>query len=116
MFHRRKLDDEESLLGPRPLRPDIRTGDIPKSQVQRPKIPWPAIKSIVVAIILILIGISCATMFLLSFGPFYAQFSSNRIVLFIISFLTINAGTWTLRIAYKCYYMIDNYRWPMLFL
>lgn len=115
-IRRRKNEDEEALLGDKHIRRDLVTGDIAKSDIQKPKIPSRAIKSIVVACILILLGITCFTLFGLSYGPLYIAFHENRIALFIIGFFTINAGGWALSVAYKCYYMIGDYRWPMLFL
>lgn len=81
------------------------------------KIPLRAIKSIAVAVLLVLFGMGCLCVSIFSFnGSLEYLFGNRRIMFFILSLVTLPCGSWTLILAYRCYYRYDGYRWPMIFL
>ena len=81
------------------------------------KIPLKAIKSIIIAILLVFFGMICLFLSLFSFGNSLEYlFGQRRVMLGILSLITIPSGSWTLILAYRCYYHYPGYRWPMLFL
>ena len=116
MRRRQTKDDEEYLLTTH--RP-IPSGEesVQQKQVKTNKIPGRAIKSIIIAILLVILGIACYLCLILSYTDIlYYAFHDHRLMLFVIGTVTIPCGGYTLILAYRCYYMIGQYRWPMIFL
>ena len=116
MKQRRTKEDEESLLRSETAAGGVETDNVRTLKVT-PKIPSKAIKSIIVAILLVLLGFTCLVLLVLTYtGSMYYAFGEHRFMLFSIGLLTISYGSYTLYIAYNCYHMVKDYRWPMLFL
>ena len=112
---RRENDDEERLLPEHATANfDRENGPLNSSKYQ--KIPLKAIKSIIIAILLVILGISCFVFLILSYTDMlYYTFHDHRLMLLLIGSVTIPCGSYTLYIAYHCYYMIGHCRWPMIF-
>ena len=116
MKQRRTNDDEESLLRSETAKGDVEDS-VERKKKMTAKIPRKAIKSIIIAILLILLGTACLIFLALSFTEsLYYVFGQNRLMLVIIGILAISCGSYTLYIARNCYYMVNGYRWPMLFM
>ena len=109
---RRGNDDEQRLLAAQSVENFERTNE----SIQQQKIPPRAIKSIIVAFLLVILGISCFFFLILSYTDIlYYAFHDHRLMLFLIGSVTIPCGSYTLYIAYQCYHMVGQYRWPMIF-
>lgn len=98
----------------KPLSREEKKKEDPKSSKR--SIPQRALKSIIIAILLVTVGIICSVLFSLSYKPPFNTIGNYRYYLLSVGVLTIPAGTYTLYLAYKCYIGADNYRWSILFL
>ena len=116
MHRKGKKVDEERLLPP-PSPSDLANMYIEKTNAKYDKIPTKAIKSIIIAIFLVIVGIACLIFLMFSFTDvMYYAFHDHRLMLFIIGIVTIPCGGYTLIIAFNCYKNVKGYNWTMIFL
>lgn len=78
-------------------------------------IPQGAIKPILVAFILICLGIFSLFSFFNTFSDDSFFVPGSRWYFFIVMFLTIPAGSFTLFLAYQAWNRVPGYSWPMIF-
>ena len=82
---------------------------------KHPSVPNRAIKSIIVSILLVLLGLICSICLIAVFLNGNLEFSTKCFALFIIMVLSLPCGIYTLVLAYKIYNRTPGYTWPMIF-
>jgi hypothetical protein len=90
----------------------------PQLVLPPPRIPGPAKKSIVVAVLLCLLGFVCVILSLATFGEksFMSNNRASRWPLFVLGVLALPSGAYTLYLASLIYHRTPGYYWPMIFL
>jgi hypothetical protein len=89
----------------------------PQPALPPPRVPWPAKKAIIVAVLLCVLGFACVILSLATFGEsaFLSKNRSGRWPLLIFGFLAIPSGAYTLYLASLIYHRTPGYYWPMIF-
>ena len=78
-------------------------------------IPSQAIRPLIIATLLILLGLFCIVAFIITFTDYNFFVPSSRWYFVIVSFLTIPAGSYTFFLAYMAWTRQPGYSWPMIF-
>ena len=90
---------------------------IPKTPRHKQKIPRQAIKTIIIAVLICLIGLLCFVLFIQTIvDPDGRMGTSGGWTFFVFGLLALPSGSYTLYLAYKIYNECPGYYWPMLFL
>jgi hypothetical protein len=90
----------------------------PQPPLPPPRIPGPAKKAIVVAVLLCVLGCVCLGLFLATFSENSVMSTnrSSRWPLFVFGLLSLPSGFYTLYLGRLIYRRTPGYYWPMIFL
>ena len=104
-----RTDEEHLLQNNSP----INIKDLTKKKHR--KIPSRAIRPLIIAALLIILGAFSIYAFYLTYTDMTLFVPESRWYFFIISFLTIPAGSYTFFVAYMAWSKKPGYSWPMIF-